>query len=124
SGGGGGVTVGRGGELIDFHARLTIVGQVEEVAVQGWNAKNKEEIVAHVRTGSERRMGGSASGPATARRAFGGTGGTTVNLPVLNQSEADQLADGWFGEMALSYIEGQGICIGEPTLRAGKLVEI
>ena len=47
-----------------------------------------------------------------------------MNLPVLNQSEADQLADGWFGEMALSYIEGQGICIGEPALRAGKLVQL
>ena len=53
-------------------------------------------------------MGGSASGPATTRRAFSGTGGTTVDTPVLSQAEADQLASGWFGEMALSYVEGHG----------------
>jgi phage protein D len=111
-------------ELLDFNARLTTIGQIEEVFVQGWNPKNKEEFVARAGTGDERQMGGSASGPATARQVFSGTGGTTVNMPVLSQAEADQLANGWFGEMALRYVEGHGVCIGRPDLRAGILVEI
>jgi phage protein D len=111
-------------ELLDFSARLTTMGQVEEVNVQGWNAKDKKEVVAKSRIGDERQMGGSASGPAATRRAFSGTGGTAVDTPVLNQAEADQLAQGWFGEMALAYVEGFGTCIGDPELRAGTLVEI
>jgi phage protein D len=111
-------------ELLDFSARLTTMGQLEEVNVQGWNAKDKKEVVAKSRIGDERQMGGSASGPAATRRAFSGTGGTAVDTPVLNQAEADQLAHGWFGEMALSYVEGFGTCIGDPELRAGTLVEI
>jgi phage protein D len=118
------LTLNRDVELLDFNARLTTMGQVEEVAVQGWSAKDKKEVVATSRVGDERQMGGSASGPATTRRAFAGTGGTTVELPVLGQAEADQLARGWFSEMALTYVEGHGICIGEPKLRAGVLVQI
>ncbi len=118
------LTLSRDVELLDFSARLTTMGQVEEVYVQGWSAKEKKDVVAKSRIGDERQMGGSASGPAATRRAFSGTGGTAVNTPVLSQAEADQLAQGWFGEMALSYVEGYGKCIGEPDLRAGILVDI
>jgi phage protein D len=118
------LTLSRDVELLDFNARLTTMGQVAEVFVQGWNAKNKKEVVAKSKTGDERQMGGSASGPAATRRAFSGTGGTAVDTPVLSQAEADQLAEGWFGERALSYVEGHGTCIGEPDLRAGTLVQI
>jgi phage protein D len=118
------LTLSRDVELLDFSARLTTMGQVEEVCVQGWNAKDKKEVVAKSSIGDERQMGGSASGPAATRKAFSGTGGTAVDTPVLSQAEADQLVQGWFGEMALSYVEGHGTCIGEPELRAGTLVQI
>jgi phage protein D len=118
------VTLRREVELLDFSARLTAVGQVEEVLVQGWDPKEKEKVVARSSVGDEPSMGGSASGPSKVRQAFGNTGGTTVDQPVLNQTEADQLSRGSFGEMALHYVEGRGVCIGDPELRAGKLVEI
>jgi phage protein D len=118
------LTLRREVELLDFSARLTTMGQVEEVSVQGWNAKDKKELIARSRTGDERPMGGSASGPAATGRAFSGTGHTTVHMPLLSQAEANQLANGWFGEMALRYVEGHGTCIGQPDLRAGTLVKI
>jgi len=118
------LTLRREAELLDFSARLTAMGQVEEVCVQGWDPKDKKEVTARSQTGDERQMGGSASGPVATRRAFSGTGHTTVHMPLLSQAEADQLARGWFGEMALRYVEGHGICIGHPDLRAGTLVEI
>jgi phage protein D len=111
-------------ELLDFSARLTAVGQIEEVFVQGWDPTNKEKVVARSGSGDEPDMGGSASGPSKAQQAFGNTGGTTVDRPVLSQAEADQLARGWFSEMALHYVEGHGVCVGSPELRAGTLVEI
>jgi phage protein D len=110
--------------LLDFTARLTTTGQIEEVLVQGWNPKAKEEVVSRAGAGDERQMGGSASGPATVRKVFSGTGGITVDTPVLSQAEADQLATGSFNEMALRYVEGYGICIGQPDLRAGTLAAI
>jgi phage protein D len=118
------VTLRREVELLDFNARLTTVGQIEEAFVQGWSPKNKEEVVARAGAGDVRQMGGSASGPATVRQVFSGTQATSVHMPILSQAEADQLANGWFGEMALRYVEGQGVCIGQPDLRAGTLVKI
>ncbi len=118
------LTLNREVELLDFSARLTTVGQVEEIFVKGWNPQDKEGITAHSTTGDEARMGGAVSGPAMARQAFGDTGATAVETPVRDQAEADELARGWFGEMALQYVEGQGLSIGRPDLRAGKMIEI
>jgi phage protein D len=118
------LTLKREVELLDFSIRLSTIGQVEEVVVQGWNPKTKEEFVARSGTGDVQLMSGSASGPATARTAFGGTGGTNVKVPVNSQSEADQIAKGRFREMALGYVEGEGLCIGQTALRAGSLVKI
>lgn len=118
------ITLNREVELLDFRARLSTIGQVEEMAVQGWNPKDKAEVQASSSTGDESAMGGSASGPATAGRAFGGTGSVTVDQPVLSQAEAERMVSGRFKEMALCYVEGNGICIGRPDLLAGGLVEI
>lgn len=118
------ITLTRDIELLEFSARLTTMGQIEEVAVQGWSAKDKDGVVAKASVGDEHQMGGSASGPAATRRAFSGSGGTTVEVPVSSQAEADQLARGWFAEMALSYVEGDGLCIGDPDLHPGVLVKI
>jgi phage protein D len=118
------VTLRREVELLDFTARLTTTSQLEEVLVQGWNPQAKAAVVSRAAAGEERQMGGSASGPATVRKVFSGTGGITVDTPVLSQAEADQLASGRFNEMALRYVEGYGVCIGQPDLRAGTLAAI
>jgi len=119
------LTLRREVELLEFHPRLTTIGQVQEMQVRGWNPQQKQAWVARSATGDEGPlMRGSNSGPAVAGRAFGNTGSTLVDSPVQSQAEADQLAKGRFGEMALHYIVGHGICIGQPALRAGKVVKI
>lgn len=118
------VTLNREVELLDFSARLSTIGQVEEVFVKGWNARDKAKVVARSGIGDEQRMGGTVSGPSEVREAFPGSGITTVDLPMLSQAEAESLAKGWFKELALHYVVGQGLCIGRTDLRAGRLVEI
>jgi phage protein D len=119
------LTLNRAVELLAFYPRLTTVGQVQELFVRGWNPKEKKEFVARSGTGDESSlMSGSASGPDAARRSFGETGSIFVDSPMLSQAEADHMARGWFGEMALHYIVGHGTCIGQPALRAGSVVKI
>jgi uncharacterized protein len=100
--GGSAVTLNREVELLDFSARLSTIGQVEEVFVKGWNARDKAQVIARAGIGDERRMGGTASGPSGVSEAFPGSGLTTVNLPMLSQAEADALARGRFKELALN----------------------
>lgn len=119
------LTLSRDVELLEFFPRLSTVGQVEEIVVRGWDPKEKKELIGRSSTGDESPLlGRSASGPDMVGQAFEKTGGVSVDSPVHSQEEADQLARGWFGEMALHYIVGHGLCIGEPTLRAGSVVNI
>lgn len=119
------LTLTREVELLEFRPRLSTMGQVQEVLVRGWNPKDKSEFVARAAAGDEASlMSGSNSGPSVASRAFGETGGVSVESPVQSQAEADRFAQGQFEEMALDYVVGQGLCIGQPALRAGNVVKI
>lgn len=112
-------------ELLEFQPRLSTIGQVQETEVNAWNPKQKDRITARAGGGDEHyAMEGQASGPAVARRAFRKTGSVIVDMPVTSQDEADQLAKAAFAEMALRYIVGHGVCIGQPTLRPGKRVNV
>ena len=43
---------------------------------------------------------------------------------MFNRAEANQSALGWFNDMALAYVGGEGVCVGRADLRAGTVVEI
>lgn len=119
------LTLRRDVELLEFRPRMTTMGQVQEFMVYGWNAKDKKEIVARSAAGSESTlMEGTVSGPANVQRLFSNTGTTRVTMPVQSQEEADHMASQGFAEMALGYIRAEGVCIGEPGLRAGMVVKV
>ena len=112
-------------ELLEFLPRLSSMGQVSEVVVRGWDPGGKKEIVARSKSGrKDTTMGGSTSGPRAVQQSFGDDKSVTVDMPVHTQEDADDFAKGLFSEMALGYIRAEGICIGEPTLRAGKNVQV
>ncbi len=112
-------------ELLDFRPRLTTTGQVGEFVVHGWNPKDKREIIAFARNGDEKTlMAGTTSGPRAGEQAFGKAKGSSVTRPVQSQAEADQMAKQRFSELALDFIRADGVCIGEPRLRAGSNVKI
>jgi len=119
------LTLRRDVELLEFHPRLTTMGQVQELVVRGWSAQEKKEVAGRAAAGDEpSTMGGSESGPAGARRVFGRTGSALDREPVQSQADADRIARQRFSEMALGYVCGDGVCIGDPRLRAGTVVAI
>lgn len=111
--------------LIEFFPRLTSAGQVTEVNVRGWSPKEKKEIVGKGKTGDEvSKMGGQKSGPKLAEGAFGAAVALMSAMPVMTQAEADQIAKARLNELALEFIEGEGVCLGRTDLRAGKVIKI
>jgi uncharacterized protein len=112
-------------ELISFSPRLSTANQVSEVTVRGWNPKDKKEIVGRARVGDETtRMAGTVSGGQSTTSAFGSVKTVVVDHPIFDQREADTLAKARFNELSLSYIAGEGICIGNPDIRAGEVIEV
>lgn len=117
------LTLQRDINLLEFRPRMTTMGQVQEFTLHGWNPKDKKEIIA-VANSEPTLMGGSVSGPANVKHLFQNTGATRVTMPVQNQDEADSIVKQRFSEMALGYIRGEGLSIGNPELRAGNVIKI
>lgn len=111
--------------LLEFYPRLTTLSQVEKMEVRSWNSQEKKVIVGQANLGKESaRLGDSASGPEISKRVFGQSGSAIVDWPVSSQAEADKVALGSFNEMALAYITGDGVCVGQADLRAGTVVRV
>jgi len=112
-------------DLIEFYPRLNALGQVGQTEVYGWDPAKKEAILAQATAKDvSTKMGGSLSGPAAGDKGFKSASLPSVRQPVSNKAEADQIAKGQINSMALAYVSGEGICIGCPDLRAGKVIKI
>jgi phage protein D len=112
-------------DVVEFSPRLSTLAQVGQVHVRGWDVSKKQVFVGTAGVGQESsRMRGRASGPALADRAFGTSRVADVRLPVHTRAEAEQAAIGRFNELALSYIEGDVVCLGQPRLRPATVVDI
>ena len=119
------LTLRRDIELLEFHPRLTTMGQVQEFEVRGWSPQDKQALVGRAGAGDEpATMKGTESGPSAVRRLFAPTGSALDREPVQSQADADRIARQRFSDMALGYVCGEGVCIGDPRLRAGSVVEI
>lgn len=119
------LTLSLGKDVIEFYPRLTTVAQVGERVVRGWDPKQKKEILGKAAAGQESStMGGRTSGPKATNSAFGKTSAALVVTPVFSKAEADQMALGQFNETALTYIEGDGLCLGRSDLHAGMVIAI
>lgn len=109
--------------LKEFCPRLSTIGLVGEVVVQGWSAKDKEVITGRASAGDLKRMG-DKSGLAAADKAFKAAQDVLVDQPVQSRDEARQIALGRLREMALTYITGDGVADLDPALKAGMVVNI
>jgi uncharacterized protein len=106
-------------DLLELRLRLSTVGLVGKVVVQGWNPKDKEAITGTASARGQALMG-SRGGLAEADKAFG----AIVDRPVSSQAEADRIALGRLREMALAHVTGEGVAIGRADLQAGMVVRI
>jgi uncharacterized protein len=112
-------------DLLEFHPRLSTIGQFGEIELRGWSPKEKKEIVAKAKSGDEvSTMGGADSGAAIAENAFGPAAILLSNVPVFSQAEADQVARALFNRAVLELVSGEGVCTGRTDLHPGQVIKI
>ncbi len=112
-------------DLMEFSSRLSSIGQVDQTTIRGWDPKQKKALVGVGREANvTTTMGGSTSGAAVAKRAFGAAIGTTTDSPVMTQAEADAVAKAAINASVLGFITGEGVCQGRTDLRAGKVITL
>ena len=112
------LTLSQTADLLMFQQRLTSLTQVGEIDVRGWDPLAKEPLIGQ--TQSQDR----ATGTAVVDKAFDTETTGRWARPLVNQAEADQIAQGRFAQMALAYIKGEGLCWGRADLRAGTVIEL
>ena len=119
------LTLAADADLTEFRPRLSAAGQFSDVAVRGWDPKNKKEIVGKAQAGDEvSKMGGSQTGASLSKKAFGAATGGLSRRPVLTQAEADQMAVALLNRAALELVTGDAVCGGRADLWPGKVVKI
>ncbi len=119
------LTLSRQSDLLELCPRLSTVGLAGGVEVRGWSAKDKEGLLGQSAAGDEgTTMGGKNGGLAVADEAFGAAVAVSVDRPVLGAGEAGEMAAGRLKEMALFYVTGEGVAVGNTGIQAGTVVKI
>ncbi len=114
-----------GDDLLEFYPRLSSMLLVSEVAVRGWDMREKKEIVGQARSGDEvSAMGAQTRAANLAENVFGTAIGQMTNHPVSTQAEADQIAKARFNRAAMALVTGEGVCQGRTGLRAGQVIKL
>jgi uncharacterized protein involved in type VI secretion and phage assembly len=98
---------------------------VDKIKVLGWDAKQKKAITAQASPNGAMNQGGiGKTGGAVAATAFGGAETVLVNQPVSTPDEAKALADGLANDLSSEFIQAEGVCLGNPGVKAGYVIKI
>jgi uncharacterized protein involved in type VI secretion and phage assembly len=117
------VSLRYGDTLQVFRPRVTGVQQVSTVSVRAWDPSAKQVMQSSAQAPSQldTSIGISRSDASSA------LGGGTVAIgdrPVLQQDEADALAQSVAARLANGFAEAEGTCVGDPRVRAGAAIQV
>jgi phage protein D len=113
-----------GETLRSFRPRVNASAQVDEVIVRSWDPKQKKPIIGKARKADGVPVVGLGNGPDLAGRAFGPAKMVVCDRPVHSDSEAEMVAQSICDELGGTFLEADGVCVGNPKLKAGAKVSI
>ena len=117
-------TVVWGESLIEFRPRIALAEQVDEVQVKGWDPAKKQAILGKATKGKLTPANGESKTPAAWASSFGNGKHVLVDLPVVSQAEADNIAQARLDEISGAGIEAEGRAFQVPAIMAGNFVKI
>jgi uncharacterized protein involved in type VI secretion and phage assembly len=122
---GAGPTLAYGSTLRAFAPRVSTTWQHAEVEVRGWDPKEKKEIVGRAASPTFSNKGGqSRNGGSAMTSAFSRTKLLVHEYGVTSQAEADAAALALLNESEAGFVQGDGLALGTPALKAGWTVEL
>jgi len=114
-----------GDTLKSFNPRLSLAGQVNEVIVRGWDNKSAKELMGKANSSKiHPDTGIGKSGGQFAQSKISAAKWIDVSHVMHSESEAQALAQSILDDINSSSLEADGVALGNPAIRAGKVVEI
>lgn len=115
------VSLTLGDELRHFQPHLSVMHQSAKVRVYGWDAKGKRTLVGNATPDRTLNQGGiTTTGGEQAQRTFDQASHyLVVDRPVASAAEANALAQGIAADIERNFLEAEGVCRGNPLIKAG-----
>ena len=114
-----------GDTLHSFRLRHSTAHQAKTAVAQSWDANSKEKIESVVVQPSSLNQGGmTKTGGDTAHAAFGEAKEIVVDQVLATVDEAKALAAGLANDLARDFVQAEGACMGNPTVKAGYKITI
>lgn len=112
-----------GHNLLRFRTVVTSAEQVEEVEVRGWDVSNKDKLVA---TAPAQTTSAALSvTPDELAAKFGkGLKVVATDTPYNEDDDLDAYAERLADEVASTFAEFEGVCLGAPELKAATAVRV
>jgi len=117
------LTLTWGDDLLEFQPRMSLAEQVDEVKVKGWDPEKMQAIIGQASRGNLYPSIGESNGAKQAK-SFGKGNKIVVDQPVIDQAEANLLAQARLNEASGAFVEADGTALRRPDLKAGKVIEL
>ena len=108
-------------KLHSFIPRMTAVQQVESVEVRSWDPASKSNIAGTA--SSPNQIAETGKKRDSIAQTFGGKL-VVATEPVADTDSANQLAQALLDRVANAYVQADGECEGDPTIRSGATIEV
>ncbi|MCL4870155.1 MAG: VgrG-related protein [Anaerolineae bacterium] len=118
------VTLKWGEDLLSFFPRMTLAEQVDSTEVRGWDPDKQQGIVGQSSSGKLFPKIGEAKDGKVWASAFGSAKYVVVDHPVIDQSEANLIAQARLNEISGGFIEAEGTAFRRPDIKAGSYVKL
>lgn len=102
-------------DLIEFFPRLSTMGLLRDLEVRGWDYTGNPATVIAAKVNAANAYGKAMS----VVKAYGSAGARVLDQQVMGTSEAKQVALGQVNLSWMSAFTGEGLCEGNPLLKAG-----
>ena len=108
--------------LRSFSPRVTATQQAQQVTLSAQDPTTKQSI--DVTASSPQQLAAIGVDRATVAGAFSGADIHVATEPIKTQSEGTALVQALLDKLANGYIAAEGVCDGNPSIRAGAAVQV
>jgi len=113
-----------GDTLLSFQPCWSGTHQADKMIVRSWDPVKKEQIESTATPQSSLSQGGMTKTGGDAAKVFGAATEIITAIPVYSADEAKAVADGLSKDISREYVEAEGLCTGDPRIKAGYTVNI
>ena len=113
-------------DLIEFSAKIDATNVLEEIVVTSWDPVTKTRVEGRAKAGDEPYVASAANKGTkeVKKRIKDKAKNYKIDIPNLSAKEAKAIAKAELTRRSMDFLTGYGSCIGNPDIKASKIIKI